>query len=113
MFAPYHLLQLALGLIIWSLYFVALYAGLSLGCLYGATASGIGWTNLLVLLFTLLVATALFGLAWRNWRWLKRDALNARISQIFVARLGAILHSVAAFATLSVGAPALVLIPCL
>lgn len=113
MFAPCHLLQLALGLIIWSLYFVVLYAGLSLGCLYSATASGIGWANLLVLLFTLMVATGLLGLAWRNWRWQKRFTQNARVSQIFVARLGAIVHLAAAFATLSVGAPALVLMPCL
>ncbi|NHN76096.1 hypothetical protein HA520_02125 [Azotobacter chroococcum] len=109
---PEHPLQLALGLVVWSLWLVAVYAGLSLGCLLARPGDGLGpatWLNGLLGLFTLFTAAWLFGCAWRLWR-APPPALAARR---FVVRVGAAVHLLAGAATLFVGLPILALPPCL
>ncbi|MFC0711431.1 hypothetical protein [Azorhizophilus paspali] len=109
---PGHPLQLALGLIIWSLWLVAVYAGLSLSCLsvWPDARLGVGsWLNELLGSLTLLIAAWLFGCAWRLWR-MPPPILAARR---FVVRVGAWVYLLAAVATLFVGLPIMALPPCL
>ncbi|GAB3389279.1 hypothetical protein [Azotobacter armeniacus] len=109
---PGHPLQLALGLIVWSLWLIAVYGGLSLGCVLARPGAGLGpatWLNGLLGGFSLLTAAWLFGCAWRLWR-MQPPALAARR---FVVRVGVWVYLLAALATLFVGLPILALPPCL
>jgi hypothetical protein len=113
MLAPTHPMQLALGLIIWSVYFVAIYAGLSLGCAVAPPDEVRGpwtWINGVLLLLTLFTVVLL--LFWSRACW--RAPARAEVDQHggFVARMGAAVHLVAAGAVVAVGAPLLVLPPC-
>ena len=106
---PSHPLQLALGLVIWSAWFVAAYGGLSVGCRLAPPAPEQGpftWINLAVLLLTVPVVAVLLGMAWRCWRFADTAA------QEFIPRVAAGLHLSAAVATLAAALPALYLPPC-
>jgi peptidoglycan/LPS O-acetylase OafA/YrhL len=111
MLAPTHPLQLALGLIIWSGWFVLIYAALSIGCAFALpdnSLSPVNWLNALLLVLTLL-ATALLGyLAWRCWR-----APIQRGDRHFIARVAAGVYLASAVSTLAIGLPVVVLPPCL
>lgn len=109
---PGHPLQLVLGLIIWSLWLVAVYGGLSLGCLLARPGAGLGpatWLNGLLGGFTLLTVAWLSGCAWRLWQAPTPEPAARR----FVVRVGAWGYLLAALATLFVGLPILALPPCL
>lgn len=102
--------QLVLGFAIWSLWFVSLYAALSLGCAFAPPAGSSGpftWINAMLLVLTLPIVALLLGLAWRCWQ-----ARAQTDHRRFVVRLAAALHLVAAIATLAIGVPVLVLPPC-
>lgn len=114
MLAPSHPLQLALGLIVWSVWFVAVYGGLSVGCAFAPPDVALGawtWLNGLLAVFTAL-----------SLAWLVRQArvcLQASRSDTagsprarFVAQLGAGVYAVAAASTLFIGLPVLGLPPC-
>lgn len=106
---PNHPLQLALGLVIWSMWFVAAYGGLSVGCRLAPPAAASGqftWINLVLLLITLPVALGLLALARRCWRFAAGTACG------FIPRVAAGIHLGAAVATLAVVLPALYLPPC-
>lgn len=111
MFAPTHPLQLALGLIIWSGWFVLVYAVLSIGCAFALpdnSLSPLNWLNALLLVLT-FITTALLGFfAWRCWR-----ATAPTGNPQFIARVAAGIYLTAAISTLAVGLPVLVLPPCL
>ncbi|WP_349617451.1 hypothetical protein [Azotobacter salinestris] len=109
---PGHPLQLALGLILWSLWLVAVYAGLSLGCVLAWPDTELragSWLNELLGFFTLFTAAWLFGCAWRLWR-APPPVLAARR---FVVQVGVWGYLLAGAATLFVGLPILALPPCL
>ncbi len=115
MVSPYHPLQLVLGLIVWSLWFVLLYGGLSVACQLAAPDPARGattWINVLGLGLALLITAALLVAAWRC-----RRASRARgadpVPGRFVATVAAAVYALAAFATLGIALPALVLPPCL
>ncbi|MCH8551567.1 MAG: hypothetical protein LAT62_06510 [Natronospirillum sp.] len=114
MLNPKHPLQLALGLTVWSVWFVALYGGLSVVCAFAPPAPEAGpWTALNAGLLALtLVTTAL--LAWWGWRCWQASAhteqgSNARL----ITRVSAGCHLLAALATLMIGLPAAVLPACI
>lgn len=111
MFSPTHPLQLALGLIIWSGWFVLMYAVLSISCAFAMpdnSLSPFNWLNALLLVLT-LITTALLGfLAWRCWR-VPTQPGHYR----FIARVAAGIYLASAVSTLAVGLPVLVLPPCL
>jgi hypothetical protein len=114
MLAPTHPMQLALGLIIWSAYFVAIYAGMSVGCAVAPPDELHGpwtWINGVLLLLTLVTAVLL--LYWSRACW--RAPANRDVDQHgrFVARMGALVYLIAAGAVVAVGAPLLVLPPCI
>ncbi len=111
MVAPTHPLQLALGLIIWSVWFVLVYALLSLGCAFTPverSLSAFNWLNGLLLAITLVTAALLVWFAVRCWR-----APTPVANRRFIARLAAGIYLVAVVATLAVAMPILVLPPCL
>ncbi len=71
MIAPFHPLQLTLGLIVWSVWFVALYGGLSVACAVAPPAATLGaltWINGLLLLLTLATTALLAYWAHGCWR---------------------------------------------
>jgi hypothetical protein len=111
MFAPTHPLQLALGLIIWSGWFVLIYLVLSIGCAFAApdnSLSPFNWLNALLLVLTLVTTVLLGFFAWRCWR-----AQTPPGDGRFIARVAAGVYLVAAVSTLAIGLPVLVLPPCL
>lgn len=109
--SPYNPAQIPLGLLIWSLWFVALYGAQGLGCALAPPPPQAGastWLNAALGLFTLLTLALLVVLAWRFWR-----LAAATAAQRFVARVSAGVHVVAALATAFMGLPLLSLPPCL
>ncbi len=107
--SPSHPLQLPMGLIIWSLWFVIMYASLSVACAFVPPDSALGprtWINGLLLILTLVVTLLLTLLAVRNWR------APGDGHRRFVARVSAGIYFAAAIATLGVGLPVVALPPC-
>lgn len=104
-------MQLALGLVIWSLWFVLVYSVLSIGCAFfvpETTSRLLNGLNVLLLLLTLITTVLLGLLALWCWR-----AITPPGDKRFIARVSAGLYLAAAVATLAVGLPVLVLPPCL
>jgi len=111
--SPYNPIHIPLGLTLWSLCFVALYGGLSVGCALLPPPAEQGpwtWLNAVLGLVALLTVAALLGLAWL----FQRAARRAREApaQRFVARVTAGIHVIAAIATLFVSLPVVSLPPC-
>ncbi|MEI2416834.1 hypothetical protein V8Z80_11685 [Orrella sp. JC864] len=108
------LLMSNLGLIVWALGFVVLYAGLSLGCrLPIAHASWLGLPALSVVLTALWLAHAawlawLIARAWRRWQAQRKGQADAR----FASRLTLLLHGSALLALIWTGFPVMVLPAC-
>ena len=111
--APSHPLHLVIGLMVWSLWFVALYGGLSVGCALAPPDVALGartWLNGLLLALTALTLVWLLlrmGLSWRAAR-----GSQAGSRERFVTTLSAALYLVAAVSTLVIGLPILGLPPC-
>lgn len=129
MLSPYHPLQLTWGLIVWSVYFVVMYSGLSVACSVAPPEGEQGpftWLNLGLLLLTLVTAAWLFYQAYRCQRlsaqaqpapsgeFERRDAGAGQLEHFrgFVAPLAVGMNLIAGVATLVVGAPAAMLAPC-
>lgn len=110
---PTHPMQLVWGLLLWSLWFVVLYAVQALHCVLPPVGSTRQPT---VLNLVLLAASAVLsgGLIWLMSRCLKacRDAGLPPTAR-FIALAGTVLHGAAAFSTLFVALPLWRLPPCL
>jgi hypothetical protein len=107
-------LQMPLGLVLWSLWFVTLYGALSLACRWAPPSPAQGaWTliNLGLGLLTLFTLALLLGLAGYFFR-LSRRRPRLDEQQLFVTRVAASVHLVSAIATLFMGLPLLQLAPC-
>ena len=115
-----HPWQLALGLSVWALWFVAVYGGLSVACAVAPPDAALGARNVVngaLLLLTVFTA-ALLGF----WAWQCGRAVAARGAEAgegdaaarsrFMAAVAAALHAVAAVSTLVVGLPLMVMAPC-
>jgi hypothetical protein len=115
MFAPTHPMQLALGLIVWAAWFVALYGGLSVGCAVAPPAAELGslnWLNLLLGAFTLIVVAWLIRQMVLCWQGAKLKGADGP-RQRFVPTVSAGIYAVAAVSTLFMGLPVIGLPPCL
>jgi hypothetical protein len=111
MFAAVHPIQMVMGFIIWSLWFVTVYAGLSVACELTpppVSLGAINWLNGSLLLITLFTALLLIALARRCWR-----ARPTTDNRQFVVRVSVGGYLMAAIATLAVGWPMLSLPSCL
>lgn len=111
--APGHPWQLGLGLVAWSVWFVVVYGGLSVGCAVAEPApehrqfNAINGTLLLVTLALVLwLAHASWTCARAARRWPEDETAH------FIAHAAAWLYAIAAVAAVFVGAPMLALWPC-
>lgn len=120
--SPHSPWQLAAGFTVWSLWFVAVYGGLSVGCSMAPPSAAQGpftGLNLALLVLTLATVIVLLGAAWcclQAWRAAHAPAtrgIEGEARRRFMAGLSALLHLSAAIATLFVGLPLLWLPPCL
>ncbi len=107
---PGHPLQLALGLTVWSMWFVIAYGAVSLACDVPAHRgeARLPGVTLTLFAFTLATAAGLAAAAWWCWRGAHGRDPNAN----FVARTAAWLHGVAAVSTVFVGLPLLLVPAC-
>ncbi len=113
--SPFHPMQIPLGLVIWSLWFVLMYGGQAVVCTLAPPAPEQGvwnWLNAGLGLLTLAALGLLLGLAVHFWR-LSRRAQQLNERQLFVTKIAAGVHLIAALATLFVGIPLLQIPPCL
>lgn len=115
-FTPGHPAQLVIGFALWSIWFVAMYAGLSVVCQLAPPAEQQGaltWLNAGLFGLTLLVVILLLLLAWRSARFcmLQRSQAASGVS-LFIGYISAVLYLLAAIATLAGGLPVLVYSPC-
>lgn len=109
------LLRALAGLIVWAVFFVVIYALLSVGCAIGADAvtarvslrDPLTLTLLAAFGLHLLVLAAMLGASARAWRAHRRSPDGA-----FVRRLTVLLDTVGLFGVLWVGFPVLLLPPC-
>lgn len=111
-FHPLHPFQLVLGPIIWALWFVAVYATLSVGCSVAPPAVDSGavtWLNGALLILTALVTLLLAGAAVWCWRASSQGSNGER----FFSRVAASIYLLMAVATFLGGTPIVVLPPCL
>ncbi|MEX1058318.1 MAG: hypothetical protein WED11_11335 [Natronospirillum sp.] len=110
-----HPAQLVLGLLIWSVWFVLMYGGMSVACAVAPPLmqqGAMNWINALLGVLTLVTTVLLLYWSWRCWR--HAPVTNSRdLPERFIARVAAGLHFLAALATLAVGLPVLDLAPCI
>jgi type VI protein secretion system component VasK len=111
---PTHPAHTTLGLILWSLWFVVLYGGLSVACELAPPTlerGAVNWLNASLLSLTLATTGVLLCLAQRCWRAAKR--FEGSSQERLIAHVGAGAHGFSAGATLIVGLPVTALPPCL
>ncbi len=109
-----HPLHLVMGFMIWALWLVLIYAGLSLGCMAAPAPETMGahsWLNIALLGFTLIVAALLLWLGIRCWR--SPPPEDNETQACFILRVSGAVYLCAAIATLAGGIPTLMLPPCL
>lgn len=109
---PHHPVHLIVGLTVWSVWFVVLYGGLSIGCQLAPPHPDQGpwnWLNLLLGLSTLVIVGALAWLAIELWRAGGQLEGTGR----YICLTSAALYGVSAFSTLAVALPVLFLPPCI
>ncbi|HUG25040.1 hypothetical protein [Piscinibacter sp.] len=113
-----HPLHLALGLLLWSVWFVAMYAGLSIACAVHpppVEAGSATWINAGLGLLTLPTTALLLWAALRCWQSRVPPATaeaGTAARGRFVAQVAAGLYLAAAIGTAMVGLPLAVLPPC-
>jgi heme/copper-type cytochrome/quinol oxidase subunit 2 len=108
-----HPIHLVLGLILWAIWFVAIYGGLSVGCQVAppvAEQGALTWLNAALLLFTLVTVLVLLVFAWLCRR--ARGATDDHTGR-FVTGVAAGVYLAAAVITLVIGLPVIALPPCI
>jgi hypothetical protein len=111
--SPTHPLQLVLGLIVWSVYFVTLYGGLSVSCAVAPPDPALGsltWINGWLLLLVVSITAFLCHSSYSCWR--ARAGLTKDPQRRFIASVSAGVHLLAAVSVLAIGLPTLGLPPC-
>ena len=112
--SPYHPIHNPLCFIICSLWFVALYGGLSVACEVApppVEAAQWTWLNALLLVATLAVVTLLVALTFGFWR--ASERARQRPKERFVAWIAAAVNATAVLACLFIALPILSMPPCL
>ena len=114
--SPYHPASLVTGLIIWALWFVLLYGGLSVGCAFvppTAEAGAWTWINASVAGLACLVSGYLLICAYACWQ-ASAPSPSSDVDPLktFISKTSAAVYLVSAFASLVLGLPGLLLPPC-
>ena len=107
-------LQALLGLILWSVWFISMYGILSLACILLPVHTGFGltWINIALFVLTFALIILLTLLAYRLWQSTRKSTRLPPYAR-FLAWLGLAGYCIAAMATISIGAMALIYPPCL
>lgn len=121
MLATHHPLQLVLGLCIWAIWFVVLYAMLSISCSVdppAATKGAYTWLNGTLLLLTVITTVVLLNWAKKAWRAQRttahtHDTTMPRPTRRFINWIAIQLNLLAAVATFAIGIMVVFLPPCL
>ena len=104
------------GLVVWSSAFVALYAIVSLGCVYGWHRPELAGVRLLTALLALVWLAHLATLVWLQWYGLSRWRLLRRAGEtgpaLYLAALTGLIAAVSLVGTVYLGTPILLLPPC-
>lgn len=111
---PAHPAHSALSLTLWCLWFVALYASLSVTCALTPPppeSGPLNWLNAGLLILTFITTAIMLWWACRSWR-ASREHQGTTQSRL-ITRVGAGAHLFSAGATLFVGLPVIALPPCL
>jgi len=107
-------MHLVLGLIIWAVWFVVLYGGLSVGCALAPPDVALGslnWLNAVLLILTLGCTALLLYLGACCWQ--GRASADGDLQRQFIVHVGAAVHLLSAAAVLLVGLPVFALPPCI
>lgn len=111
--APLHLM---LGLVIWAVWFVLLYGGLSLACEFAPPAAEEGartWVNLLMVALAIPVTAGLFYASYRCARvGLEAAPGMTSSTRAFIRKISVSVYLVSAAGALALAIPGLVLPPC-
>jgi len=110
----FHPMQIPFGLIIWSIWFAALYGSHAVACTIAPPDPNLGifnWLNASFGIFTLVVVALLLWLGWRSWR-LSRPPHDLDERQVFVTKVASGIHFIAALSTVFVGLQLAFLPPC-
>jgi len=113
-FSALHPMQIVLGLIIWSIWFAGIYGAHGVACAVSPPdpAQGIvNWLNVSFGIGTLAVVALLLWLGYRSWQ-LSRPPQQLDERQLFVTRVAAGIHLIAALSTLFIGLQLAFLPPC-
>ncbi len=103
----YHPASLVLGPVVWSIWFVAIYATLSLACLQGWLVNGGDQPSAINVLLAgagLVIAALLATAAWAAWR--------SASGKSFIPRTSAMVSACSAVSSLLLAVPGLVMAPC-
>ncbi len=113
MIGPTHPAHLVLGLILWSVWFVALYGGLSVGCAVAPPPDAQGamtWLNASLLVLT--AATLVPMVYWTRLCWRAGAESPPGSTQRFIARVSSGVHLITTITTAAIGLTVLTLPPC-
>ncbi|PFG53404.1 hypothetical protein ATG98_2511 [Marinobacter sp. LV10R520-4] len=114
--SPFHPVNLVLGLIIWALWFVLLYGGLSVACAFAppdAEAGAWTWVNAASLILAFIVAGYLLACAYGCWKASSPPHIaGAEAVNPFISKISASVYLVSAFASLMLTMPGVFLPPC-
>ncbi|WP_119154679.1 hypothetical protein [Caldimonas tepidiphila] len=113
---PSHPAHLVLGLLVWSVWFVVVYGGVTVGCVLLEPDPALGArtpVNLLLAALSAGVALALGLAAWLCWKAARGPLAGGPRRELFIARTSAALYLISAASTAFVGWPLLILPPCL
>lgn len=108
---PAHMVS---GLVIWALWFVLMYAFLSVSCAVAPPAEALGritWINGILLVMTVLTILLLAAASVHCWR-LRRSMTEASDHRRFSVAVATSVYALSSVATLVVGLPVLVWPPC-
>lgn len=114
-FRPGHAAHLVLGLVVWSLWFVILYGGLSVGCALAPPSGEQGawtWINGVLLALAIIFTVGLLAGAYASWRHAP-PADSGKAKARFLGRVAAAVYLFAALASLAISLPVLLLPPCI
>lgn len=101
------------GWLIWSSCFVALYAGVYLGCEYMTVpADQLSGLNAMLALIWLVHLAILLPFVWRSWTRLKAHAGQQRNERPFIPTITFALNTTALVGTVWVGIPVIMIPPC-